>query len=207
MENLKSAVEAVLFASGDSIPVSRLSLVFECAEEDILSVFSELKSEYEERNSGISLLKLDNRLQMCSAPDYSEFVIKALEQRRPSQLSQPSLEVLSVVAYFQPVTKAYIDAVRGVDCTYTIGVLLDKGLIENSGRLDVPGRPALYSTTDVFLRTMGISSLDELPVLPDLTESEGVQKLQHTIERLQNEINPDQISINDLKSQRDSNGE
>ena len=136
---------------------------------------------------------------MCSAPDYAPYVIKTLEQRKPPMLSQSALETLAIVAYFQPVTRAYIDRVRGVDSSYTVGALTERGLIEICGRLEAPGRPALFRTTDVFLRTMGISELDQLPPLPDITGSEGVEKLQKAIDELQNAAEPDQIQMEEVR--------
>ena len=194
MAELTSALEAILFASGDSIPAARLSLVLGVDEEEILRCASELAERYESEGRGIRLLRLDDRLQLCSAPEYAPYVTKTLEQRRPAQLSQSALEALAIVAYFQPVTRAYIDQVRGVDSSYTVSTLLERGLIEIAGRLDVPGRPSLLKTTDVFLRTMGISSLDELPKLPDMSGGDGVMELQRRIEELQS---GGQISMDD----------
>ena len=159
MIDLKSAVEAVLFAAGEPIPVARLSLVLGAGEEDVLLAARELAESFERDQRGIRVLQLGDKLQMCSAPDYAPIVIKALEQRKPPMLSQPALETLAIVAYFQPVTRAYIDQVRGVDSSYTVGMLTERGLIEACGRLDVPGRPSLFRTTDQFLRTMGIQKL------------------------------------------------
>ena len=152
------------------------------------------------------ILRLEDKLQMCSAPEYAPLITKTLEQRRPPMLSQPALETLAIVAYFQPVTRAYVDRVRGVDSSYTVGALTERGLIEVCGRLDVPGRPALFRTTDVFLRTMGISELSELPPLPDLTASEGVEKLQRAIDELQNGVTPGQISLQELQGDGESEG-
>lgn len=152
------------------------------------------------------ILRLEDKLQMCSAPEYAPLITKTLEQRRPPMLSQPALETLAIVAYFQPVTRAYVDRVRGVDSSYTVGALTERGLIEVCGRLDVPGRPALFRTTDVFLRTMGISELSELPPLPDLTGSEGVEKLQKAIDELQNGVTPGQISLHELREDGESEG-
>ncbi len=186
MIDLKSAIEAVLFASGEPVPVARLSLVLGVAEEDVSLAAAELAETYDREQRGIRVLHLGDKLQMCSSPEYAPVIVKALEQRKPPMLSQPALETLAVVAYFQPVTRAYIDQVRGVDSSYTVGMLTERGLIEACGRLDVPGRPSLFRTTDQFLRTMGIRSLDELPALPDMTQSEGVEKLQQQIDTLQN---------------------
>lgn len=207
MAELKSALEAILFASGESIPSARLSLVLGTDEEEILRCARELAEEYETNGRGIRLLRLDDKLQLCSAPEYAPYITKALEQRKPAQLSQSALETLAIVAYFQPVTRAYIDQVRGVDSSYTVSTLLDRGLIEVGGRLDVPGRPALLRTTDVFLRTMSVSSLDELPRLPDMNAGDGLLELQRRIEELQSN-GRDQISMDDLEqSDNQSDGE
>ena len=207
MAELSSALEAILFASGDSIPTARLSLVLGTDEEEILRCAAELAESYEKQGRGIRLLRLDDRLQLCSAPEYAPYVAKALEQRKPAQLSQSALEALAVVAYFQPVTRAYIDQVRGVDSAYTVSTLLERGLIETAGRLDVPGRPALLKTTDVFLRTMGVSALSELPKLPDMSGGDGVAELQRRIEELQTN-GADQITLDELEeSEEKSDGE
>ena len=207
MAELTSALEAILFASGESIPTARLSLVLGVDEEEILRCARELAEGYERENRGIRLLRLDDRLQLCSAPEYAPYVAKALEQRKPAQLTQSALEALAIVAYFQPVTRAYIDQVRGVDSSYTVSTLLERGLIEVAGRLDVPGRPSLLKTTDVFLRTMGVSSLEELPKLPDMSGGDGVVELQRRIEELQGGCG-DQIRMDELEdSEKQSDGE
>ena len=141
---------------------------------------------------------------MCSAPEFAPLITKTLEQRRPPALSQPALETLAIVAYFQPVTRAYVDRVRGVDSSYTVASLAERGLIEVCGRLDVPGRPALFRTTDVFLRTMGISGLSELPPLPDMTNSEGTEKLRQAIDELENGVTPGQIRLTELDGAADA---
>lgn len=182
--NIKSALEAILFASGEPVPAARISLILGAQEDEVYAAAKELADEYSYEQRGIRLLRLDNKLQLCSSPEYALIISKVLEQRKPPMLSQPALESLAVVAYFQPVTRAYIDQVRGVDSAYTVSVLIEKGLIEKCGKLDVPGRPSLLRTTDVFLRTMGISSLSELPELPDISSGDGVRKLEDAIEKL-----------------------
>ena len=189
MIDLKSAIEAVLFAAGDPFPTARLSLILGQPEEDVELAVSELAESYEKDQRGFRLLRLGDKLQICSAPEYAPIIINALEQRKPPMLSQPALETLAIVAYFQPVTRAYVDQVRGVDSSYTVGMLTERGLIESCGRLDVPGRPSLFRTTDLFLRTMGIQKLEDLPPLPDMTQSDGVEKLQRAIDDLQNAQN------------------
>jgi segregation and condensation protein B len=193
--DILSVIEAILFASGESVPIARLSLILSVSEEDVLNAGLELQERYKSEQRGMRILHLDDKLQMCSAPEYAPYITKALEQRKPPVLSQSALETLAVVAYFQPVTRAYVEQVRGVDSSYSVSSLLERGLIEECGRLDVPGRPAIFRTTDVFLRTIGISNLDQLPPLPDMTNGEGVEKLQDAINKLQNPVNQEQMSI------------
>ncbi len=200
MSDLNSALEAILFAAGDSVPIARLSLVLGMEESEIESCAKELQYVYEKEQRGMRILRLDDKLQMCSAPEYASFISKILEQRKPPMLSQPALETLAVVAYFQPVTRAYVEQVRGVDSSYTVSVLCERGLIEECGRLEVPGRPSVFRTTDVFLRTMGISSLEQLPELPDVSESEGMEKLQSAIQKLQNPVDGEQLSLVDINT-------
>lgn len=198
---MTAALEAILFAAGESMPVARLSLVLGAEEEEILRCAGELAEEYEKGMRGIRLLHLGDKLQICSAPEYAPYITKALEQRKPPMLSPSALETLAIVAYFQPVTRAYIDQVRGVDSSYTVSTLLERGLIEPAGKLDVPGRPSLLRTTDVFLRTMSVSSLEELPKLPDMSGGDGVMELQRKIEQLQNAENGgEQLSLSEIQS-------
>ena len=201
MADITAALEAILFASGESMPVARLSLVLGAEEEEILRCADELADGYENEKRGIRLLHLGDKLQLCSAPEYAPYITKALEQLKPPMLSPSALETLAIVAYFQPVTRAYIDQVRGVDSSYTVSTLLERGLIEPAGKLDVPGRPSLLRTTDVFLRTMSVSSLDELPKLPDMSGGEGMMELQRKIEQLQNAENGgEQLSLSEIQS-------
>ena len=197
MFDISSAIEAILFASGDSVPIARLSLILGAYEGEIEHAAAVLAEKYENEGRGMRILKLEDKLQMCSAPEYAPFITKALEQRKPPMLSQSALEALAIVAYFQPVTRAYIDQVRGVDSSYTVGILLERGLIEPCGKLDVSGRPSIFKTTDVFLRTMGISELSQLPPLPDMTNGEGIEKLQNAIDLLQNK-DSQQISFSEV---------
>ena len=171
-EELLSVIEAILFAAGDPVPASRIALVTGEETQTIVSAAKELAAAYEENRCGMRLVQMNDLLQLCSAPEYAEYIRRALEQRKPPKLSQPALEVLAIVAYFQPVTRAYIDQVRGVDSSYTVGLLLERGLIEECGRLQVPGRPRLYRTTKKFLRDFHFGSLEELPEMPGL-EADG----------------------------------
>ncbi len=200
MNEWKPAIEALLFASGDSIPVARISLILGIEEEMVLRALKELQGSYEEEGRGFRILFLDDKVQMCSAPEFADTINRLLEQRKPPVLSQPALETLAITAYFQPVTRAYIEQLRGVDSSYTVSMLAERGLIEECGRLEVPGRPAVFRTTDVFLRTMGISSLAQLPPLPEVSQGDGMEKLQTAIDRLSNPEPPslDQISIGEI---------
>ena len=185
MTDLKSALEAVLFAAGESVPVGRLSLVFAVEQEEIMQAAKELSDEYDREGRGIRLLRMDNKLQLCSAPEYAQLIIKTLEQRKPPMLSQSALETLAIVAYYQPVTRAVIEKMRGVDSSYTVSTLQDRGLIEICGKLEAPGRPTLYATTDAFLRVMGIETLQQLPPLPEVQGSEGTEQLRKSIAKMQ----------------------
>ncbi len=198
MTDISSAIEAILFAAGESVPLARLSLILDTDEAELSRIAAELAEKYEREQRGMRILRLGDKLQMCSAPEYAPFITKVLEQRRPPMLSQSALETLAIVAYFQPVTRAYVEQLRGVDSSYSISSLSDKGLIEPCGRLDVPGRPTLFRTTDAFLRTMGVSELSQLPPLPDIGSSEGVQKLRDEINKLQNAGDDGQLSMEDV---------
>lgn len=187
LKELESAIEGILFAAGDPMPVERLCLVLEQDRETVDSVCQRLADQYSYERRGIRLVKLENCWQMCSAPDWADQIRKALENRKPARLSQPALEVLAIIAYFQPVTRAYIEQVRGVDSSYTVSLLLERELICEAGRLSVPGRPMQFRTTKNFLRSFGLTSLTDLPELPSATQ-EGVQmtlELESAIERLQ----------------------
>ena len=159
-EYLQEKIEAILFAAGDTVRIDRISLILGVDPADILEASEKLSEMYESNNRGIRIVRIGDKLQMVSNPDFASDIIKVLEHRKPPRLSAPALETLSIVAYYQPVTRAYVDQIRGVDSSYTVSVLMDKGLIDKQGYLNVPGRPALYGTTDLFLRTMGITNLD-----------------------------------------------
>jgi len=172
---LECKLEAVLFASGESISEDKLCAVLGIDKKELNEIATKLSDYYDYERRGIKLLKLDNRYQLCSRADYGREVRNALETRRRPTLTPSALEVLAIVAYKQPVTKAYIEQIRGVDSDYTVGSLVDKMLIEPCGRLDVPGRPILYRTTENFLRSFGMSSLGMLPKLSAMLENESEQ--------------------------------
>lgn len=186
VNELDCALEGILFAAGEPIGVERLCMALEASRAKIDAAAQRLMERYVDERRGIRLIRMDGSYQLCSAPEYAEYIRKALETRKPAKLSQPALEVLAVIAYYQPVTRAYIDQVRGVDSAYTVSLLLERELIRECGRLAVPGRPILYQTTSNFLRSFGISSLDELPVLPqsDQDGEHTARELEEKLERL-----------------------
>ena len=202
MKDLKSALEAVLFAAGESVPAGRLSLVFAVEQEELLEAAKNLAEEYEREKRGIRLLQMDGKLQLCSAPEYAQLIVKTLEQRKPQMLSPAALETLAIVAYYQPVTRAVIEKMRGVDSSYTVSALQERGLIDACGRLEAPGRPTLYATTDAFLRVMGVETLQQLPPLPEVQGSEGTEQLRKSIEKLQEQENTQQTLFADSGSEQ-----
>ena len=164
--NIKNAIEAILFASGSSVPVSRVATALELSEKETKKHLETLVSEYTERNGGITIIRLYDCYQMVSVDEYAPQIRTVMDLRRNTPLSQAAMEVLAVIAYNQPVTKAFIEQVRGVDCSGVIGSLTAKDLIEEKGRLELPGRPLIYGTTENFLRCFSISDLSQLPEIP-----------------------------------------
>ena len=165
------AVEAILFASGDPVSPDKIADALEISVRKAEALLETVSKQYAEDARGIHVVKLDGEYQMCSNKDFAPQVRRVLELRRNAPLSSAAMEVLAVVAYNQPVTKSFLEQVRGVDCSGVVGSLMTKGLIEERGRLELPGRPLLYGTTQNFLRCMGISSLEELPPLPNSEEA------------------------------------
>lgn len=170
MREVEAAIEGILFASGEPVNVERICVAMNMDRATVELVLQKLTDYYAYERRGMRLLKLEDSYQLCSAPEYGELIRKAFEVRRPAKLSQPALEVLTIIAYYQPTTRAYVDQIRGVDSSYTVGLLLDRHLIEECGRLQVPGRPRLYRTTQAFLRAFHLNSLDDLPEMSGLEE-------------------------------------
>ena len=176
MKEIEAAVEGILFASGEPVGIDRVCVALDLDKPTAELVLQRLQDYYSYERRGIRLLKMDDSYQLCSAPEYGDQIRKAFEIRKPAKLSQPALEVLTIIAYYQPTTRAYVDQIRGVDSSYTVGLLLDRHLIEECGRLQVPGRPRLYRTTQAFLRAFHLDSLEDLPQLPGL-EADGQMRL------------------------------
>ena len=182
---LSRALEAILFAAGDSVEEERLCTVLGTELTELRAAAALLEQELKENERGIRLIRLESRYQLVTAGEWSEYVVKAMEKRRTARLTPAALEVLSIVAYYQPVTRSYIEKVRGADSSYTVSYLADRGLIAPCGKLEAPGRPTLFATTEEFLRVMGITDLSELPPLPDIEEDDGRAMLRMTIEEKQ----------------------
>lgn len=176
MKEIEAAVEGILFASGEPVGVDRICVALDMDRQTAEMVLQRLQDYYSYERRGIRLLHMEDSWQLCSAPEYGEQIRRAFEIRKPAKLSQPALEVLTIIAYYQPTTRAYVDQVRGVDSSYTMGLLQERKLIEECGRLQVPGRPRLYRTTKEFLRVFHLSSLEELPEMPGL-EADGQLRL------------------------------
>ena len=174
-EQLTRAIEAILFAAGERIEIARLSAVLETDPDEVERAADELANLYAFERRGIRILKLEKGYQMVSSGEMADYVTKALETRKPPKLSASQLETLTIIAYYQPATKAMVEQIRGVDSAYSVAALLNKKLIEEAGRLNVPGRPIQYKTTPDFLRTFGISSLEELPPIDKITFGEPVE--------------------------------
>ena len=172
MTQLESTLEAVLFAAGDAVSIDRLCEVLELPRETVLEAARELSSRYDFEQRGLMLRRIADKLQLCSRPMYAEAVRRVTETRKNASLSPAALEVLTIIAYRQPVTRAFIDQLRGVDSGGTLSSLAEKQMIEEAGRLEVPGRPILYRTTEHFLQAFVLESLDDLPALPAFTDNE-----------------------------------
>lgn len=167
---IECAIEAILFSSGEAISLEKISKVFDINLRTLEEHIKNLEDYYNFHKRGIMIMRIDNKVMLASRVDYADLIRNALELRPKANLSPAFMEVLSIIAYRQPITRAVIEQIRSVDCSYSINSLIEKGLVEKAGRLDVPGKPTLYKTTEKFLITFDIKSLDELPKLPEADE-------------------------------------
>lgn len=174
-KELQAAAEAVLFSVGEPIELERIAAALEIEAESAEQLLMNLSASLEERGSGVCLLKLGNKYQLSSRAQFAPQIRSVLEIKRNAPLSQAAFEVLAVIAYNQPVTKSFVEQVRGVDCSGVIATLCQKKLVEEKGRLDLPGRPLLYGTTPEFLRCFSVSSLEELPELPSHDAEQSIE--------------------------------
>lgn len=179
---LQRAIEAILFAAGEPVEISRLAAVMQVDPADICAAADAMADAWAYERRGIRILRLENFYQMVSSGEMADFVTQTLETRKPPKLSGSQLEALTIIAYYQPATKAMVEQIRGVDSSYSVGALLNKKLIEEAGRLNVPGRPILYKTTPAFLRTFGLNSLEELPDIDRVSFGEGLPEIGEQME-------------------------
>lgn len=190
-KEIESAVEAILFASGEPVQIERICVALELERSAAEQALQRLMDYYAYERRGIRLLRVEDSWQLCSAPDHADAIRRAFEIRKPAKLSQPALEALTIIAYYQPTTRAYVDQIRGVDSAYTMSLLLDRKLIEECGRLQVPGRPHLYRTTSQFLRAFHLTNLEDLPDLPDFGV-EGQMRINENGEIVDAEAEPEE---------------
>ena len=174
-EQLMRILEAILFAAGERVEVARLAQVLELDPKEIIQAADRLSDELAYERRGIRILRLENGYQMVSSGEMADYITKTLETRKPPKLSSSQLETLTVIAYYQPATKAMVEQIRGADSSYSVAALMNKKLIEEAGRLNVPGRPIQYRTTPDFLRTFGLSSLEELPPIDKIAFGEPIE--------------------------------
>ena len=178
LEEVVRALEAILFAAGEPVGIQRLAAAIGAGTDQVIEAAKQLSDAYSFERRGMRILRLEDSYQMVSAQDMSEYITRALETRKAPKLSASALETLTVVAYYQPCTKAFIEQIRGVDSSYTVSALMNKKLIEEQGRLNVPGRPILYGTTQDFLRTFGLTGLEDLPEVDLPSGSVDSQQLE-----------------------------
>ena len=188
--DLIRAVEAILFAAGEPVSAARMALALDCSEQEVHQAAQQLADQLSFDRRGIRVVRLEQQYQMCSSAEMSALITRALETRKPPKLSNSLLETLTVIAYYQPVTKTYVEQIRGVDSGYSVGALLTRGLIEECGRLNVPGRPILYRTTPDFLRTFGMQSLEDLPEITLMSAETAQEAAQMQLELPLQEAQP-----------------
>lgn len=186
MYDKKAAVEAILFANGSPVEPDKIAQAIEMKPSQAEKLILELMDDYEKQERGIRIIKLNKSYQMVSAKKFAPEIRKVMDLRRNTPLSQAALEVLAVVAYNQPVTKAFVEQVRGVDCSGVLGSLTTKELVEEKGRLELPGRPLLYGTTENFLRCFNLESIENLPSLPESDKSGDTEDNEETAENTEN---------------------
>ena len=199
-KSYEEAIEAILFAAGHPVSYETLGKTFDLPAPIIRTTVKEYAERYNHSKvpRGVILLALDEDCQLCTKAEYLAYIRYALGIRRQGTLSASTLETLAIVAYHQPVTRAYVDAVRGVDSSYAVSSLVERGLIEAKGRLDAPGRPVLFGTTSSFLRCFGLESISDLPDLPNVEIATVFQTVQDRLDA--EEVDPNQLTIEDAEA-------
>lgn len=186
-EELMPIIEAILFSSGEPLEIEKLCEATECVEQEVKNVLDMLSEKYTDSTSGIELLKLNNSYQLATKKDFADYIKTALEIKKNSILSPAAMEALTIIAYNQPVTKGFVESVRGVDSSGVVNSLTEKGLLAEAGRLDLPGRPVAYKTTDNFLRAFRLSSLDDLPPLPEQSQQITIDDVMADADNIEEE--------------------
>ena len=185
LEKIQSIIESVLFAAGRMVSIEEIELALEVSRVDLEKILEKMQEEYKEQKRGIELIKLNNGYQLCSKKENYEYIYQIIDKRNKPKLSNAALETLSIIAYNPKISRAEIEAIRGVSVDATIYKLLEYGLIEEAGKLDLPGKPMSYKTSDEFLKMFGYSSLDELPELPRYKMDENhqivIEELEDTV--------------------------
>lgn len=199
-QKILSAIEGILFVMGDSVKIDSIANALEIGHDECVYYLEELRKEYEEKNSGIRLIPLEDSYQMCSAPDIYQYLIKIAKQPKKYQLSDTLLETLSIIAYKQPVTKSEIEKIRGVSSDHAVNKLVEYCLVEEVGRLDAPGRPMLFGTTEQFLRSFGVKSLSDLPQIGE----KDVERYKSEAEAEALKIMPVDSKVNSEEEPRDN---
>lgn len=198
IDKIKSIIEAILFSAGRIVETKELMAILELSNEDIDSIMQNMKSEFEEQNRGIEIIKVENGYQMCSKKEYYDYIYPIFDNRAKPSLSAAALETLSIIAYNPKITRAEIEQIRGVNSDGSIYKLLEYNLIEEVGRLDAPGRPTIYSTTKDFLKMFGMSSIEELPELPKYKIDENEQiVIDEIIDDTNKENNENSLETNE----------
>ena len=204
--DIKSAIESMLFVSGEPLPLREISNNLELREKNVVEILQEMTTEYEDKSRGIRLISINGAYQLVTKSENSDFVQKLLKKNKKHSLSQASIESLAIIAYKQPITRIDIDEIRGVKSESAIARLIERGLIKDIGRLEVPGRPILYGTTDEFLRQFGLKTIKELPSL-DLYSDEETQSsidlLNKAIEDMEPEVDDFENNDNENNIEED----
>ena len=188
LEKIESIIESMLFAAGRMVSIEEMELALEISKEDIEKIIEKMQEEYKDAKRGIELIKLNNGYQLCSKKENYDYIYQIIDKRNKPKLSNAALETLSIIAYNPKISRAEIEAIRGVSVDATIYKLLEYGLIEEAGKLDLPGKPMSYKTSDEFLKMFGYSSLDELPELPRYKMDENHQIVIEELEESNDEV-------------------
>lgn len=181
IKQAESAIESILFAAGGPVTIERLMSVLQLRRDDVRSIMGSLIHRYEDEGRGMRIYELEGAYQMCTAAENADYVSTALQRKKKSALSRASMEVLSIIAYRQPVTRAYVEQVRGIESSSIISTLLEKGYLEEQGRLDAPGRPILFGTSREFLRVFGLRSISDLPRIPGMEDEADLEQLSKQV--------------------------